>query len=62
MAATQRVEARVGISTIGVHFLPAKEDNFGGIVVDVLSLSPTDAPTFVDSLHLSLELWRSQVV
>jgi len=42
------------------HCLPAEEDNFGGVVVDVLSLSPTDVPAFVDSLHLSLELWRSR--
>jgi hypothetical protein len=42
------------------YILKATEDMFDGIIVDPTGL-PKDIPTFVKSLKISLEFWKSQV-
>jgi hypothetical protein len=41
------------------YILKATEDMFDGIIVDPTGL-PKDIPTFVKSLKISLEFWKSQ--
>ncbi|KAG0561529.1 hypothetical protein KC19_9G070900 [Ceratodon purpureus] len=43
-----------------VRCLPAKEDKYDGIEVDILKFPSSDVSAFEDSLRLSLEQWRSQ--
>lgn len=55
----QRPEGPSHVST-EIRVLRAKEDRYDGMIVDTSSL-PDEVLTFLDSLRLSLKLWKIQV-
>jgi hypothetical protein len=53
-------EATDDVCCTRISLLAATNDKFGGIIIDESGL-PRDAQTFIDSLRMSLELWRMEV-
>lgn len=53
-------EATDDVCCTRISPLTAKHDIFGGIIIDESRL-PSDDQTFIDSLRMSLELWRMEV-
>ena len=53
-------EAADDVCCTRISPLTAKNDKFGGIIIDESRL-PSDDQTFIDSLRMSLELWRMEV-
>lgn len=53
-------EAQGAVCRPGTSCLTAKDDKYGGKIIDESSL-PSDDQTFIDSLRMSLEEWRMQV-
>lgn len=51
-----------GSSITAVHCLPAKEDNYNGMIVEIFKFPSKDVSIFVDSLRLSLQRWSRQVI
>lgn len=49
-----------GSSITAVHCLPAKEDNYNGMIVEIFKFPSKDVSIFVDSLRLSLQRWSRQ--
>jgi ADP-ribose pyrophosphatase YjhB (NUDIX family) len=43
-----------------IRCLPATEDKFNGVLVDILQFPSKDVSAFVDALRVSLEQWKSQ--
>jgi len=52
-------EATDDVCCTRISLLAATNDKFGGIIIDESGL-PRDAQTFIDSLRMSLELWRME--
>ena len=62
MAAMEGIVDGSGSSVSVVHRLPAVQDEFNGMAVQISKFLSKDVKTFTDSLLFSLELWRREVL